>query len=286
MLAPQLMMIGDQAVGKTALLVRYADDDFNESVLPTIGIDFKIKAGCQSTAQPCSLARALSTLAAGHTLCSLLAQTIELQGKKIKLQIWDTAGQERFRTITQAYYRGAMGILLIYDVTNEKSWLNVRNWVRNIEGNAPQTCERRDSTTPTRRPARPRAPAERGMARRVNKILVGNKSDMDVGQRQVTTAQGEQLAREYGIKFFETSARSNTNVLEACARQAIPACPRAPRGCRTSDPACAAQSRRSRPTWRIDSSRAALATRRAGSTSREAAAGRGRRRGAVDVGCS
>ena len=219
------MMIGDQAVGKTALLVRYADDDFNESVLPTIGIDFKIKAGCQSTTQPCSLARALSTLVAGHTLCSLLAQTIELQGKKIKLQIWDTAGQERFRTITQAYYRGAMGILLIYDVTNEKSWLNVRNWVRNIEGNAPQTCERRDSTTPTRRPARPRAPAERGVARRVNKILVGNKSDMDVGQRQVTTAQGEQLAREYGIKFFETSARSNTNVLEACARQAMPACP-------------------------------------------------------------
>ena len=152
----KLMMIGDQAVGKTALLVRYADDDFNEVLLPTIGIDFKIK-------------------------------TVELQGKRVKLQIWDTAGQERFRTITQAYYRGAMGILLIYDVTNTKSWSNVRTWVRNIEGNAPQT---------------------------VNKILVGNKCDL-TQQRQVSTQQGQQLAREYDIKFFETSARSNTNVQEA-----------------------------------------------------------------------
>jgi Ras-related protein Rab-8A len=152
----KLMMIGDQAVGKTALLLRYADDDFNEVLLPTIGIDFKIK-------------------------------TIELQGKRVKLQIWDTAGQERFRTITQAYYRGAMGILLVYDVTNSKSWSNVRNWVRNIEGNAPQT---------------------------VNKILVGNKCDL-ASQRQVSTQQGEQLAREYGIKFFETSARNNLNVKDA-----------------------------------------------------------------------
>ena len=151
----KVMMIGDQAVGKTALLVRYADDDFNEVLLPTIGIDFKIK-------------------------------TIDLLGKRVKLQIWDTAGQERFRTITQAYYRGAMGILLIYDVTNAKSWSNVRNWVRNIEGNAPQT---------------------------VNKILVGNKCDLS-NQRQVSTQQGQQLAREYDIQFFETSARANTNVQE------------------------------------------------------------------------
>jgi len=152
----KLMMIGDQAVGKTALLVRYADGDFSEVLLPTIGIDFKIK-------------------------------TIELQGKTVKLQIWDTAGQERFRTITQAYYRGAMGILLIYDITNTKTWSNVRNWVRNIEGNAPQT---------------------------VNKILIGNKCDLE-NMRQVSRQQGEQLAREYGMKFLETSARDNTNVQEA-----------------------------------------------------------------------
>jgi len=155
------MMIGDQAVGKTALLVRYADDDFNESVLPTIGIDFKIKV--RRAAQP-------STSWTGpfcHALPRL--QTVELNGKRIKLQIWDTAGQaapcptscslpperrsarwraapssvrratcaqERFRTITQAYYRGAMGILLIFDVTNSKTLSNIRNWVRNIEGAA------------------------------------------------------------------------------------------------------------------------------------------------------
>ena len=146
----KLMMIGDQAVGKTALLVRYADDDFNEVLLPTIGIDFKIK-------------------------------TINLKGKIIKLQIWDTAGQERFRTITQAYYRGAMGILLIYDVTNTKSWSNVRNWVRNIEGNAPQT---------------------------VNKVLVGNKCDLE-DKRKVSKEEGEELARHYQIPYLETSAKSN-----------------------------------------------------------------------------
>jgi Ras-related protein Rab-8A len=114
-------------------------------------------------------------------------QTIELKGKIVKLQIWDTAGQERFRTITQAYYRGAMGILLIYDVTNTKSWSNVRNWVRNIESNAPQT---------------------------VNRMLIGNKCDM-TSSRQVTTAQGETLAREYGMRFLETSSRDNINVGDA-----------------------------------------------------------------------
>ncbi len=83
-----------------------------------------------------------------------------MRGKRVKLQVWDTAGQERFRVITQAYYRGAMGILLVYDVTSTKSWSNVRNWVRNIEGNAPQT---------------------------VNKMLIANKCDMEA-MRQVATA--------------------------------------------------------------------------------------------------
>ena len=115
-------------------------------------------------------------------------RTIEMDGKRVKLQIWDTAGQERFRTITQAYYRGAMGILLIYDVTNANTWKNVRNWVRNIADNAPQT---------------------------VNKILIGNKADMKPEMRQVSTAQGQSLADEYGMKFFETSARTGVNVAEA-----------------------------------------------------------------------
>lgn len=150
----KLLMIGDSGVGKSCLLLRFVDDSFTTSFITTIGIDFKIR-------------------------------TIEIDGKRIKLQIWDTAGQERFRTITTAYYRGAMGILLIYDVTDESSFNNIRNWIRNIEQHASDN---------------------------VNKILVGNKADMDESKRAVPTARGQALADEFGIKFFETSAKTNLNV--------------------------------------------------------------------------
>ncbi|XP_050875780.1 ras-related protein RABE1c [Lathyrus oleraceus] len=113
--------------------------------------------------------------------------TIEFDGKRIKLQTWDTAGQERFRTITTAYYRGAMDILLVYDVTDKASFNNIRNWIRNIEQHASDN---------------------------VNKILVGNKADMDESKRVVPTSKGQALADEYGIKFFETSAKTNMNVEE------------------------------------------------------------------------
>uniref|UniRef100_A0A803KS25 RRM domain-containing protein n=1 Tax=Chenopodium quinoa TaxID=63459 RepID=A0A803KS25_CHEQI len=146
----------DVGVGKSCLLLRFSDGSFTTSFITTIGIDFKIR-------------------------------TIELDGKRIKLQIWDTAGQERFRTITTAYYRGAMGILLVYDVTDESSFNNIRNWIRNIEQHASDN---------------------------VNKILVGNKADMDESKRAVPTAKGQALADEYGIKFFETSAKTNLNVEE------------------------------------------------------------------------
>jgi len=86
-----LLLIGDSGVGKSCCLLRFSEDSFTPSFITTIGIDFKIR-------------------------------TIELDGKRVKLQIWDTAGQERFRTITTAYYRGAMGILLVYDVTDERSF--------------------------------------------------------------------------------------------------------------------------------------------------------------------
>ncbi|PIK41000.1 putative GTPase-like isoform X1 [Apostichopus japonicus] len=114
-------------------------------------------------------------------------RTIELDGKKIKLQIWDTAGQERFRTITTAYYRGAMGIMLVYDITNQKSFDNIRNWIRNIEEHASADVE---------------------------KMILGNKCDMD-DKRQVSKEKGEKLAIEYGIKFMETSAKASINVEEA-----------------------------------------------------------------------
>ncbi|CAA7046247.1 unnamed protein product [Microthlaspi erraticum] len=152
----KLLLIGDSGVGKSCLLLRFSDGSFTTSFITTIGIDFKIR-------------------------------TIELDGKRIKLQIWDTAGQERFRTITTAYYRGAMGILLVYDVTDESSFNNIRNWIRNIEQHASDN---------------------------VNKILVGNKADMDESKRAVPKAKGQALADEYGIKFFETSAKTNLNVEE------------------------------------------------------------------------
>ena len=116
----KVLLIGDSGVGKTCLLLRFSDDTFTPNFITTIGIDFKIR-------------------------------TIELEGKKVKLQIWDTAGQERFRTITTAYYRGAMGILLVYDVTDEKSFENIRHWMRNIEQHASDS---------------------------VNKMIIGNKCDM------------------------------------------------------------------------------------------------------------
>ncbi|KAG0331655.1 GTP-binding protein [Podila humilis] len=150
----KLLLIGDSGVGKSCLLLRFSDDSFTPSFITTIGIDFKIR-------------------------------TIELDGKRIKLQIWDTAGQERFRTITTAYYRGAMGILLVYDVTDERSFSNIRNWFSNVEQHASEG---------------------------VNKILIGNKCDMP---KVVQKDQGQALADEFGIKFLETSAKSNICVEEA-----------------------------------------------------------------------
>eukprot|EP00891_Asterochloris_glomerata_P001044 jgi/Astpho2/1044/Aster-00862 len=113
---------------------------------------------------------------------------ILLDNKWIKLQIWDTAGQERFRTITSAYYRGAMGILLVYDVTDEASFNNIRNWMRNIEQHASDN---------------------------VNKVLIGNKCDMDEHKRVVPYSKGQALADEYRIQFFETSAKNNIRVEES-----------------------------------------------------------------------
>jgi len=152
----KLLLIGDSGVGKSCLLLRFCEDSFTPSFITTIGIDFKIR-------------------------------TVEIDGKKIKLQIWDTAGQERFRTITTAYYRGAMGILLVYDVTDEKSFMSIRNWIANVDQFA------QDS---------------------VNRILVGNKCDMTT-KKVVEYASGKALADEFGIRFLETSAKNSTNVDEA-----------------------------------------------------------------------
>lgn len=152
----KLLLIGDSGVGKSCFLLRFADDTYTESYISTIGVDFKIR-------------------------------TIEQDQKTVKMQIWDTAGQERFRTITSSYYRGAHGIIIVYDVTDRDSFNDVKNWMQEIEKYAMEN---------------------------VNKLLVGNKCDLS-NKKVVTYDEGKELADSYGIRFVETSAKNAHNVDQA-----------------------------------------------------------------------
>jgi len=149
----KILLIGDSGVGKSCLLLRFADDTFTDTFISTIGVDFKIR-------------------------------TVECRNKIIRLQVWDTAGQERFRTITSSYYRGAHGIMVVYDITNPVTFSNTKQWLQEVDRYA---CEN------------------------VNKMIVGNKSDLSV-RRTVETSTGKEFADSYGYPFFETSAKGNTNV--------------------------------------------------------------------------
>lgn len=97
----KLLLIGDSGVGKSCILLRFADDTFSDSYISTIGVDFKIR-------------------------------TVTLNNKQVKLQIWDSAGQERFRTLTTAYYRSAHGILLVYDVNDRETFFHIENWLQEV----------------------------------------------------------------------------------------------------------------------------------------------------------
>lgn len=110
-----------------------------------------------------------------------------MNGKTIKLQIWDTAGQERFRTITSSYYRGAHGIIIVYDITDRQTFSSVAQWTQEIERYA---CEY------------------------VNKLVVGNKYDLEE-RRQVPTEEGEQYSKQIGAPFLETSAKNAMQVEQA-----------------------------------------------------------------------
>lgn len=173
----KLLLIGDSGVGKSCLLLRFADDTYTESYISTIGVDFVSQMGFSVNFCRCLFS---------HTFPQKI-RTIDLDQKTIKLQIWDTAGQERFRTITSSYYRGAHGIIVVYDVTDMESFTNVKQWLHEID---------------------------RYAAENVNKLLVGNKSDL-TAKRVVSTEQGKELADSLGIEFLETSAKTSTNVEQA-----------------------------------------------------------------------
>jgi len=157
----KLLLIGDSGVGKSCILLRFADNAFTETFISTIGVDFKIK-------------------------------TIEVEGKRVKLQIWDTAGQERFQTITTSYYRGAHGLIIVFDVTNKASFDNIKKWLEDVERNASQN---------------------------IVKLLVGNKTDLE-HKRVVDYHTAKALADRLNIDYLETSAKNNLNINKAFERLA------------------------------------------------------------------
>ena len=153
----KVLLLGDSTVGKTCFLLRYCDKTFQEAHLSTIGLDYRLK-------------------------------TMTLNnGKNIKLQIWDTAGQDRFRAITKNYYKGANGIILIYDVTNLQTYENVKNWISQI----------REEANPN-----------------VIIYLAGNKIDVTEEEKVVKTEDGKKIADEFNLPFYETSAKNGDNVNE------------------------------------------------------------------------
>lgn len=152
----KLLLLGDSAVGKSSLLMRFCEHKFDTNFLLTIGVDFKTKI-------------------------------VETGGVRLKVQVWDTAGQERFRTITPAYFRSAMGIVLTYDVTNAQTFANLRRWMHSVK-------EYTDANVPI--------------------ILVGNKCDLTT-KIEVPRQRGEDLAADFAVPFFEASAKQNVNVDEA-----------------------------------------------------------------------
>jgi Ras-related protein Rab-18 len=139
---------------KSSILLRFTDDSFDEHIQSTIGVDFKVK----------------------H---------LEVDGKRVKLTIWDTAGQERFRTLTSSYYRGAHGVVLVYDVTRIDSFESLENWLKEVQMYSP------------------------GNGESVVKLLVGNKCDLD---RKVGKEQADAWARSQGMLFLEASAKTRLGI--------------------------------------------------------------------------
>ena len=160
----KFLTLGDSMVGKTSIVLRFVDNIFFDQTKSTIGVDFKTKI-------------------------------IKFGNKYIKIKVWDTAGQERFRTITRQYYKNAEGMILIFDVTEKKTFDQVGDWVTSIMEN-----KQKDAKV----------------------ILVGNKIDCE--ERVITKEQGEELAQKYQLPYYETSASTEQNVqkiFEALAEEIL-----------------------------------------------------------------
>ncbi|GBG34780.1 Ras-related protein Rab-8A [Hondaea fermentalgiana] len=192
----KILLLGDSGVGKTSLMLRFADNQFQPNLMSTAGVDFKVR---------------------------YLEDPVKTQNKRIKCQIWDTAGQERFHVITRTYYRGAHGIALVYDAANEQSFKQISYWMDNIRSHAGQD---------------------------VCVVLFGNK--VDLPSRVITPEQGRATAEAFGAQFYETSAKSGVNVLEAFEALSIDAVGRmqASKPGRAADPR---SPKSARPGVNIDS---------------------------------
>ena len=151
----RIMVLGESKVGKTSLIKRYTKDQFGGIYLTTVGMDFQDKI-------------------------------IDIEDKKIRLQIWDTAGQERFRNVTKSYFQSSDGFVLVYEIIDSQSLENLKFWIEQIKINGKENP---------------------------NLILVGNKCDL-ANERKVSNEEGENFAKKYNIKFFEASAKDGTNVNE------------------------------------------------------------------------
>ena len=152
----KLILVGDSEVGKSTILLNYTENYFYEEMMATIGLENKVK-------------------------------TIDIRGLKAKLQIWDTAGQEKFSSLTKGFFRNTDGILLVFDLTNNKSFNNIKKWINEVENNSDH---------------------------KTKKILVGNKVDMK-DNIQVSKNDIDNLCKKKKIKYIEVSGKNNTNVKEA-----------------------------------------------------------------------
>ena len=152
----KLILIGDSSVGKSNILLKYLKGEFDQNSKATVGVEFGTK-------------------------------NIEIKNKKVKIQIWDTAGQERYRSITSAYYKGAKGAFIVYDITRKNTFDNIDKWISDLKTNGDKN---------------------------IAIVLIGNKSDLE-DKREVSNEDGIKKSEEFKIAFMETSALNGDNINNA-----------------------------------------------------------------------